>query len=382
MMWRKVLVAAALLAGACASVDRRVRVSVYHPSALSRYGQRIGVEPFDNDMETHVSQRVQRRIEASRTFDVTEPERQQMRVIGTVQDATVGQEMRIERPHTCVRLVPELRTRQVPVLITIPAPPSPDGRYVPPTFRTEYRTEQYTEMVDQPYACVQIVRFIPAQVRVQVSVNALTQPIRQVYSRTIALREQDEATGLRGSDSSDHEPGPVDGPRLLQRLLDRVADEVAGDLLPRTGSANVEFADCRDQRCEDAIALTRNGGAAPAVLLLNAVVDQYQSASDESARRRLAAALFNRGILRGFHGEIGDGIADIQRAITTHLIDPAWARYLQALQELAREQDNARFRGETRSLDERHANDPEPEPEAAPEPAPAAPPRGRARRSR
>jgi hypothetical protein len=379
MMLRLSVLTLVALVGACASVDRRVRVSVYHPSALSRYGQRIGVSPFDNDIWTRVAERVQRRIEASRTFEVAEPAQQQMRLIGTVQYATVGPETLFERPHTCVRQVPELRTREVPVFVTVPAPPSSDGRYVAPTIRTEIHTEQYTEMVDQSYGCIQIVRAIPAQVSVQVAVNALTQPIRQVYSRTVALSDQDVAIGLRGSDANDHLPGPVDGPGLLQQLLERVADQVAADLLPRTGAASVEFADCSDRRCDDAIALARNGGWSPAILVLSGVVTQYQNASDESSRRRLAGALFNRGILRGFHGEIGDGIADIQRAITTHLIDPAWARYLQALQELAREQDDARFRGETQSLDERHGGDAtaDADPEALP-----APPRPRARGSR
>ncbi len=213
--------------------------------------------------------------------------------------------------------------------------------------RMEMRTEQYTEMVARPYNCTELVRSINARFYARVGVNAMTRPIREVYARDLDIADDETQTGLSGSDSEDHPPAPVDGAALLQSLQQRAATVFVREILPRSDRLSVELADCRDSRCENALALARNGAFDVAVATLTQVVDQSANPLDDAGRDRLASALFNRGVVRGYTGAFAEGIDDLTRAIALRPADPTWGNHLARLRGLQHEQESAAFRGET-----------------------------------
>lgn len=328
---------------------RTAVIHVSHPSPLSRWGRALGVERFTNEVTPDVSGAIARGVEASGAFRLAPPSEQQMRLIGRVEVDAIDPERLASRPHTCVRQVPEQRTRTVPV-------PTPDGRG---GIAMQMVTQSYTELTDRPYACTQLVRTVTARFRARVTVNALTRPIREVFQHTVAVEDSREATGLRGSDSEDHDPAPVDGPALLDELHGRAADQVIELLVPRAEDIEVDFADCRDPRCDQGLSLVRQRSLPEAVSQFDAVVRATSPQSPDSrVRQQHAAARFNRGVVRGYDGAVAEGIADLTQAIALDGSHPDWAVHLARLQSLRAERERVRFRGETSTLRQRHGSGP------------------------
>lgn len=334
---------AALAAGACAS--RTAVIHVAHPSPLSRWGRNVGVERFANEVTPDVSGPIAQGLEASGAFRVTPPAEQQMRMVGRVEVDAIDPERLASRAHTCVRQVPEQRTRTVPV-------PTPDGRG---GITMQMVTQSYTATVDRPYSCTQLVRTVTARFRARVTVNALTRPIREVFQHTVALEDARESLGLRGSDAEDHDPEPVDGPALLDELHRRAVGEVLDRVLPRVEDVEVEFADCRDPRCDQGLTHVRQRSLPEAVAQFDAVVRATSAQSPDSrVRQQHAAALFNRGVVRGYDGALAEGVADLTQAIALDNTHQDWTVHLTRLRALQGERERVRFRGETTTLRQRH----------------------------
>lgn len=338
-----VLLAAALVAGGCAS--RTAVIHVAHPSPLSRWGRNVGVERFTNEVTPDVSGAIAQGLESNGAFRLTPPAEQQMRMIGRVEVDAIDPERLASRPHTCVRQVPEQRTRAVPM-------PVPDGRG---GVIMQMVTQSYTAMVEHPYSCTELVRTVTARFRARVTVNALTRPIREVFQHTVALEDSRESTGLRGSDAQDHDPAPVDGPALLDELHQRAATEVLDRVLPRVEDVEVEFADCRDPRCDQGLTHVRQRSLPEAVAQFDAVVRATSAQSPDSrVRQQHAAALFNRGVVRGYDGALAEGVRDLTQAIALDNSHQDWALHLTRLRTLQGERERVRFRGETTTLRQRH----------------------------
>lgn len=318
---------------ACAT-DRGARIRYMHPSPLSRWGNRIRVEPFENEGSSGVSRMIEQRVRQSGAFQMV-GEGAQMAIVGEVHDNGASPEQVTSRPFTCTRQVPEQRTRQVPVVIPGLQP------------RVELRTEQYTEMVPQPYACTQLVRSTEARFSMRVRINARTRPIHVVFDRRFDLNDRQETLGLAGSDGQDQPPPPVDGDGLLRSLHERAAQRFAQEALPTVDAAEVTFADCGDPRCEQGLALVRSNDLAGAERLFGEAAGQLSRATDPTSRRRLAAALYNRGLVRGYTNQLAEGIDDLRLAIAGDATQTAWQQQLMALQDLQTEIEAARFRGET-----------------------------------
>lgn len=368
------------LAIAAGCANRNANIRYVHPTRLQRYGREIAVVPFEGpdgaDFATLVEQRLQRA-----GYTITAPTVARMVVTGQVSESEIGQEETGQRPHTCYRQVPEVRTRQVPVVITLPQLPRPTNNpyYVapPPQTRTEYRTEQYTEMVERPYSCIQLWRSIDARFRVQTWIRTRSRPIQTVDQQVISLADTQTRTGLQGSDSEDHLPPPVNGPGLLASLHERAVNDFAQETTPQPDNVQLELANCHDDRCESGIELVRNGNLEGAARLFDQVVQRYQADNSSSGRSRRAAALFNRGVARGFGDDLDAGIVDVRTAIELDAESAVpWSSVLQILQRLNAERDAATFRGETRLG--RPASQTESEPET-PRPTGPRPPATRRR---
>ena len=367
----------ALLALSACATNRAITMPLTHPSPFQRWGRQLSVEPFDNDRAA-LGQRVAEGARASGTFDLA-TERAQLGLSGVVHHDESGAEQQGSRPYTCHRQVPEQRTRQVPYWVQGPTPPPIyiGGVAIPqqPQSRMEFRTETYTEMVDHPYACTQLVRWIEGTVSVDVRIIARTRPPQIVWQRSINLSDRDEQTGLAGADSGNYPPGPVSGESVLERLRGQVVAQVTAALVPRRESITFDFALGSDERFEQAMLLARAGDIEGAERLVEAIAQRFANPHSESERHQLAAAHFDRGALRGFAGRVNDSIADISRAMELHPEATYWGELLRVMRGLAASIDASRDRGETT----RPPAAAEPEP-ARRAPAPRrAPPRGRTR---
>ena len=319
---------------AACGASRNARIQYMHPSPLSRWGNRIRVEPFNGDASGGITQRVEQVVRQSGAFRMV-TDGAQMAVVGDVLEDSATPDALRSHPHTCTRDIPTVRTRQVPVVVAGLNP------------RVELRTEQVTEMVPQPYPCTLLSRTVDARFVLRVRINARTRPIHVVFDRRFELADRVETQGLAGSDHNDRPPPPIDGDALMQRLREEAVRRFAQEALPTMNAVDVELADCGDSRCDQAYGLVRSGDLAGAERLYNVVVDQTQSVQTPDGRRRLAAALFNRGVVRGYSNQLAEGIEDVRLAIATDATRTAWQTRLTALQELQAEIEAARFRGET-----------------------------------
>lgn len=203
--------------------------------------------------------------------------------------------------------------------------------------RTEYRDEEYTEPVEQQYDCTELVRSVRASFRLRVRIAARTRPIRTVFEREFALRDEQRTTGLRGADEGNREPPPVDGPELLRTLWTRAVEEFSSEVLPESGDEAIEFVDCHEPRCAAAVSLVRGGSLDEAERVLSGLIEE-----DSAPRRRrtsvdAAAALYNRGLTRAYGHSLLEGIDDIRRAVELVPGQSAWERRLAALREMQRE---------------------------------------------
>jgi hypothetical protein len=366
----RLAIAAALVALAGCGAPLGVTLQVQHPSPLARYGRRIAIEPLGADEGPRIGQRLTERVRGSNAFELTTRENAQMVLIGEVTGDTFGDEQTGERPYTCHRQVPELRTRRVPVVVEDPPPANGasngtgyggstyQNTYVPRRTHIEYRTEQYTEMVDQPYACTQLLRWVEARFSVVLRVNARTRPIHTVWERTIELPGREEHTGIAGSDASDHEPDAVSGADLLEELRERAAEAAATSLLPRTESRAVELARVNDPGFDAAIALARAGDVEGAERRIDPVCTRLATPRSDGERAQLAACLFDRGVFRGFSGRVDEGLADLARAIELAPNETSWGAELATVRALAQEIEAARWRGETPANPEQLTNAP------------------------
>ncbi len=333
--------------------DHSAIIRYVHPTPLSRYGREVAVVPFENDSDGVFTQLVADRLQRA-GFEIRPIAEARIGVSGEVLQSTIGQEQSGHNPHTCYRSVPELRTRQVPVVVSVPGTSSPtpsNPYYVPPAqTRIEYRTEQYTEMVERPYACTRLWRSVDAQFRASIRVITRTRPPRTVFSENYSQTDRQMTTGLQGSDSQDHQPPATDGSGLLRELQGRVVGQFAQYSTPRPDSFSVELESCGDDRCLAGIALVRRGDLVNAGRLFTAVVDRFAANNSTQGRERRALALFNRGVTRGFAEDAASGIADIESAIQLMPQRAVrWSETLRRLQQLRAELEEHRFRNETRA---------------------------------
>lgn len=333
------------------------------PTSISRWGRRVTVVPFTDEGESGFTHRVSDAIDATSTFEVAESN-VQLGVSGEVLESAFSDERFEEHPHRCTRTVQERRTRRVPVEVEIPDPPAgsrptaedhgrrlgvaigtiitaamgaPTPNYSGRPTRTEYRDEEYTEPVEQQYDCTELVRSVRATFRVRVRIAARTRPIRTVFEREFAIRDEQRTTGLRGADEGNREPPAVDGPGLLRTLWDRGVAEFSNAVLPEATDVDLEFGDCHDPRCAAAVSLVRGGSPDEAERVLTSIVDE-----DSAPRRRrtsvdAATALYDRGLVRAYGHSLLEGIDDIRRAIELVPGQRAWEQRLAALREIQRE---------------------------------------------
>lgn len=316
---------------------------VVHPSPLSRWGREIGVSRIENEGDADLTGMIARGLDASPALAVVPAAQQRMRVVGRLEQSVIEPERLSSRPTTCTRMVPTQQTVPVPVYV---------GN--PPRLTTQMQTQ--TIMVAHPYPCTELIRTVGAHVRLRITINALTRPIREVFARVFNAQDSQSTTGLQGSDSDDHPPPPIDGLAVLHAVQEQAVTAFLDAVLPRDEAVDVEFANCQDNRCDAGLTMVRAGNLEGAFAQFSQVVEAAGSRvpSDPRARERLAAALFDRGIVRGYSGEVDQGIADLQRAISLNPSAPTWNEHLQRLRALQREHQRTRFRGETHRLGEGH----------------------------
>lgn len=391
---RHLLLIAALGASACAA-PVRLFLNLQHPSPLSRYGQRIRLGTIENGEPSQFAQRLERSLRSSTAFEVVTAN-MQMGINGSVNADEFGPEQTGSRPYTCHRQVPEVRTRRVPVMVEDPPPADSGGssggssnsesgassaygqstlgsssyRYTPPR-RThlEYRTEQYTEMVDQAYGCVQLLRWVDAHFAVRLTATVL--PATVVWEREFNLADRQERTGLQGSDSEDHLPGPVSGPGFLEVLRQRAVDQAAAQILPRQEVRSVELGRIDDPRFQSAVTLAEAGDLAAAERQFNEICTRFATPRSDDDRTALARCTFDRGIMRGYSGRVDEAIADITQAIALAPQEVQWGAELTVFRTLHDEIEASRWRGENRAAAS--------EPEVPEEPPRRAPTRTRRR---
>lgn len=336
---RAALRSAALLAALTGvGCGRTATLRVMHPSPLSRWGREIGVGRIENEGDSGIGAIIAQGLASSGAFTVVAEAGERMRVIGRVEQRAMEPERLERRPATCTRTVAETRQRVVPV--TVGYPP-----------RTEMQTQTYTEYVQQPYGCTELVRTVGARVRLHVSVNALTRPIREVFSRAFTAHEAESSTGMMGSDDQDHPAPPIDGAAVMRSAEAQSAQQFLDEVLPRDEQVEVEFADCHDRRCDDGLSQVRRGDLAGATQSFSAAVDRWTSERESADQRaNLAAATYDRGVVRGYNGELRDGVTDVRRAVSLTPTNSDWRVHLARLESLQAERARTRFRGETRRL--------------------------------
>lgn len=339
--------------------DWEAEVTYEPPSPLSRWGFRVLVLPFDNEASTGITQRMATVIDTTRSFDVVTGGAVHMAVSGAVQESRVGDEAVEVEPARCVRTVQETRTRRVPYEVEDPAPPpatqtreqnyqqlgeaigtllvAAAGGTPQPTNRrthTEYRDEEYSVPVEQPYRCQTVVRHVDATFRLHVQVMARTRPVRVVYQRDFSEHDEVRTTGRRGSDDGDQEPAPVDGEALLRSLQERALEAFARENLPHSASETLRFEACGEARCETAVTLVRNQNFDEANRTLTELVELDAQPRHRRAVAYTAAAIYDRGLVRAYSGQFASGIDDISRAIALSPGHTDWEARLARIREM------------------------------------------------
>ncbi len=343
-----------------AQSEWQAEVTYEPPSAFSRWGFRVLVRPFDNDSSAGITQRMAQIIDATRSFDVVTSGAVHMAVSGAVQESRVGAESVEVEPARCVRTLQETRSRRVPYEVEDPAaPPSTQTREQnyeqlgeaignlivaaaggrPSTMgrrtHTEYRDEEFFVPVEQAYGCQTVVRHIDATFRLHVQVMARTRPVRVVYEHDFAEHDDERTTGRRGSDHGDQEPAPVDGEALLRSLQARALDAFARENMPHSASETLRFEACGDERCAAAVTLVRTQNFDEANRTLTELVTQDALPRRHRAVAYMAAAIFDRGLVRAYSGQFASGVDDISRAIALSPGHPDWEARLARIREMA-----------------------------------------------
>ena len=199
---------------------------------------------------------------------------------------------------------------------------------------TEYRDEEYSVPVEQPYQCQTVVRHVDAAFRLHVQVMARTHPVRVVYEHDFSEHDEVRTTGRRGSDDADREPAPVDGEALLRTLQERALDAFAGENLPRSASETLRFEACGDARCGAAVTLVRSQNFDEANRTLTELVEQDARPRQRREVAYAAAALYDRGLVRAYSAQFASGIDDISRAIAISPGHPEWEARLARIREM------------------------------------------------
>ena len=338
-----------------------VEVHYEPPSSMSRWGFRVVMVPLENDADGHITQRLSERINQTHTFDVVTGGAMHIGISGAVVASHVGDERVDERSARCSRTIQETRSRRVPYEVEDPEPaPSAQtteeasrqlgeslanivlaasGRPMQPRSRrshTEYRDEEYSVPIPQPYECTTLVRRVSVEFRLRVRVMARTHPPRVVYEHEFALQDHQETTGRRGSDNEDHEPDPVDGQALLRSLEDRALSEFASANLPETSTETIHFEDCHEPRCEAAVALVRGGSMPEADRTLSELIREHASPRHHLPEGDAAAALYDRGLVRAYSGQFEPGLEDINRAIALSPGHAEWESRLATINQMVR----------------------------------------------
>ena len=342
-----------------ATSEWEAEVSYEPPSPLSRWGFRVLVLPFDNENSTGITQRMAHVIDATRSFDVVTSGAVHMAVSGAVQERRVGDEAVEVEPARCVRTLQETRTRRVPYEVEDPAPtPSAQTREqnyqqlgeaignlvvaaaggTPRSMgrrtHTEFREEEYTVPVEQPYRCQTVIRHVDATFRLHVQVMARTRPVRVVYQRDFSEHDEVRTTGRRGSDDSDQEPEPVDGEALLRSLQERALEAFARENLPQSASETLRFEACGDARCEATVGLVRAQNFDEAIRSLTELVEQDAQPRHHRAVAYMAAALYDLGLARTYSGQFATGIDAMGRAIAMSPGHDEWEARLARIREM------------------------------------------------
>lgn len=342
-----------------AASEWEAEVSYEPPSPLSRWGFRVLVLPFENENATGITQRIAHVIDTTRSFDVVTSGAVHMAVSGAVQESRVGEEAVEVEPARCVRTLQETRTRRVPYEVEDPAPPpsaqtreqnyeqlgeaignlvvAASGgtpRSMGRRTHTEFREEEYTVPVEQPYRCQTVVRHVDATFRLHVQVMARTHPVRVVYQRDFSEHDEVRTTGRRGSDDGDQEPEPVDGEALLRSLQERTLEAFARENLPQSASETLRFEACGDARCGAAVGLVRAQNFDEAIRSLTELVEQDAQPRHHRAVAYMAAALYDLGLARAYSGQFATGIDAISRAIAMSPGHDEWESRLARIREM------------------------------------------------
>lgn len=298
------------------------------------------------------SQRISEAIGRIQSLEVV-TDRTEIGITGNVIESVVSPDVMSEHPSTCRRVVQRTRTRQVPYEVEDPPPRRNPNRTREGRTRrvdealddmtlgfggrrthTEYREEQYTVPEIEQYACTELRRNVDVAFVVRIRVAVRSRPIRVVYDREVRLTDQRQTTGVRGSDD-DREPGTIDGQALLRTLWERARDQFVTEALPTPEDVQVRFEDCQNPRCESAVNFARGGNMEDAERELSEVI---RALTVRRPRRseQLAAAHYNRGLVRGFGRRLNDGIADLVRATSLAPGHTDWENRLTSFRELQR----------------------------------------------
>ncbi|MCC7542953.1 MAG: tetratricopeptide repeat protein [Deltaproteobacteria bacterium] len=209
--------------------------------------------------------------------------------------------------------------------------------------RMQYRTVQY--------GCTWLTRAGTAVARLQLGVMA-TQTGQVIVSQMYEQRRDATTSGMRSPYSDENrEPPPIDGSSILRTLNSQIVDQFARIILPWQQVVEVELEDCDDDaRCERGFHLVRSGDLRGAEGLFTQVIDETAPAAaapdpDGDTVERLAEALYNRGVARGYQGRYAEAVADLVRAIQMRPNESAWGQQLAAVRTLQHNQEALRRQG-------------------------------------
>lgn len=109
------------------------------------------------------------------------------------------------------------------------------------------------------------------------------------------------------------------------------------EVLPRPRNVSVEFADCREPRCDQVLEVVRARNYSGADAMLTSIIEANTTPATEEQRVGLAGALFNRGVLRGYGDRPEEGLADLTRAIELRPAEGGWVAHRAAVEARLRQ---------------------------------------------
>lgn len=209
--------------------------------------------------------------------------------------------------------------------------------------RMQHRTERYR--------CTWLTRNGSALVRVQLQVLAAATG-QVLVSQLYEQRREASTTGLRSPYSDENRaPAPIDGLAILRVLNSEIVDRFSRLILPWQEVVEVELEDCDDEpRCERGFRLVLAGDLAGAEALFGEVIDATAPAAarpdpDSDVVERLAEALYDRGVARGYLGRYAEAVADLAQALRLRPGETAWTAQLAAIRALQQNQEALRQQG-------------------------------------